>query len=412
MKRCFLFLQGPPGPFFRQLGAALRCAGNDVLRVNFNGGDRVDWGKRAIDFRQGAEAWPEEVELLIEEHHVTDLVLFGDCRPLHRAAISVAAEQQVTVHVFEEGYVRPDWVTLEQNGVNGHSALPRDAEYYCRTAIRLAPVPALPPVPASFTRRAREAFAYYGASTALAFRFRRYRSHRPFRVPVEAAGWLRRFTRHPLARLRSRAVRRALASSHFVVPLQLDSDYQLRIHSPFEGMESALRAILTSFAAHAPAGPMLVFKEHPLDNGLRDWRGWIRAEAAALGIAARVRYLEHADIAQLVAHARGVVTVNSTTGTLALAAGVPVKVLGRAVYDVPGITHQGPLDGFWEAPGQPQVEIFAAFRRVLAHHCLLRGGFSSREGRALLIEPAVTRMLSAGKAVRAAEAGKPVRAIP
>lgn len=409
--RCFLFLQGPPGPFFRQLGDALRCAGHAVLRVNFNGGDRLDWRAPAIHFRQGAEAWPDAVETLIQRHKVTDLVLFGDCRPLHRAAISVAAEHRVTVHVFEEGYVRPDWVTLEQNGVNGHSPLPRDAEYYCRTAIRLAPVPALPPVPASFTQRAREAFAYYGASTALALRFRHYRSHRPFRVPVEAAGWLRRFARHPLARWRSRRVRRALAASYFAVPLQLDSDYQLRVHSPFEGMESAIGAILASFAAHAPAGPMLVFKEHPLDNGLHNWRKWIGARAAELGIADRVRYLEHADIAPLVAHAQGVVTVNSTTGTLALAAGVPVKVLGRAVYDVPGITHQGPLDGFWAAPGQPQVEIFAAFRRVLAHHCLLRGGFSSREGRALLIEPAVTRMLSAGNAARAVEAGKPVRAL-
>ncbi|MCP4635840.1 MAG: capsular biosynthesis protein, partial [Methyloversatilis sp.] len=322
-------------------------------------------------------AWPDEAGALIRQNHVTDLVLFGDCRPLHRAAISAAAERQITVHVFEEGYVRPDWVTLEQNGVNGHSSLPRDAEYYCRTAIHLAPVPALPPVPASFMQRAREAFAYYGASAALTLRFPRYRSHRPFPSTAEAAGWLRRFARHPLVRWRSRAVRRALASSYFVVPLQLDSDHQLRVHSPFEGMESAIRAILASFAGHAPDGPMLVFKEHPLDNGLRYWRKRIEAQALALGIADRVRYLEHADIAPLVAHARGVVTVNSTTGTLALAAGVPVKVLGRAVYDVPGITHQGPLDGFWEAPGRPQVEIYAAFRRVLAHRCLLRGSFSS-----------------------------------
>ncbi|MEP9360922.1 capsular biosynthesis protein [Sphingomonas sp. KR3-1] len=412
MKRRFLFLQGPPGPFFRQLAAALRCAGSDVIRVNFNGGDRLDWRGPAIDFRLEAECWPSAAEALIEQHDISDLVLFGDCRPLHLAAASLAAARGITVHVFEEGYVRPDWVTLEQSGVNGHSPLPRDAEYYCRAAAGLAPVPALPPVPASFTQRAREAFAYYGATAALAPRFRHYRSHRPFRGAAEAAGWLRRFARRPFALWRSGRVRRALAGPYFVVPLQLDSDYQLRIHSPFDGMENAIDAILASFAAHAPTGPMLVFKEHPLDNGLRDWRRQIEAAAAARGIADRVRYLECADIAPLVARAHGVVTVNSTTGTLALAAGVPVKVLGRAVYDVPGITHQGPLDGFWAAPGQPQVEIFAAFRRVLAHRCLLRGGFSSREGRALLIEPAVTRMLSAGDAMPRVEAAKPVRALP
>ena len=108
-----------------------------------------------------------------------------------------------------------------------------------------------------------------------------------------------------------------------------------------------------------------------------------------------MRYIERGDIAALVTHAHGVVTVNSTTGTLALAAGVPVIVLGRAVYDVPGITYQGALGDFWHRPGQPDAATFAAFRQVLAHRCLLRGSFSSREGRALLIEPAVTRMLGA-----------------
>ena len=28
----------------------------------------------------------------------------------------------LTVHVVEEGYLRPDWVTIEQGGVNGHSS--------------------------------------------------------------------------------------------------------------------------------------------------------------------------------------------------------------------------------------------------------------------------------------------------
>lgn len=411
MTRTFLFLQGPPGPFFRQLGEALRCAGCTVLRVNFHGGDCLDWGARAIDFRGQAKAWPATLAALIERHGITDIALFGDCRPLHAAAISVARARRAIVHVFEEGYVRPDWVTLEQNGVNGHSSLPQDPEYYCRMASRLAPVPTLPPVPASFAQRAREAFAHYGASAVLTPRFRHYRSHRPSSSTAEAAGWLRRFARHPFAAWRSASVRRGLASSYFVVPLQLDSDYQLRVHSRFGGMEAAIRSILASFAAHAPAGPLLSFKAHPLDNGLRNWRKLIEREASALEIADRVRMLECADIASLVTRAQGVVTVNSTTGTLALAAGVPVKVLGRAVYDVPGITHQGPLDGFWEAPAAPQVELFAAFRRVLAHRCLLRGGFSSGEGRALLIEPAVTRMLAARSAEPLSTIGPTLEAI-
>jgi capsular polysaccharide export protein len=411
MTRTFLFLQGPPGPFFRQLGEALRCAGSDVLRVNFNGGDRFDWSGTAFDFRGRADTWPAALAGLVERHAVTDIVLFGDCRPLHRAAVSVGCTRNVVVHVFEEGYVRPDWVTLEQNGVNGHSSLPRDAEYYCRMAAGLAAIPTLPAVPASFIQRAGEAIAYYGASMLMTPAFRHFRSHRPSSLAAETAGWLRRLGRHPFVAWRSKAVLRALASPYFVVPLQLDSDHQLRVHSAFGNMERAVREILSSFAAHAPEGPVLLFKGHPLDNGLRNWRKMIEDAATTLGMLDRVRYLECADIAKLVAHAQGVVTVNSTTGTLALAAGVPVKVLGRAVYDVPGIAHRGPLDGFWKAPGCPQIELFHAFRRVLAHRCLLRGGFSSREGRTLLIEPAVTRMLAARNATRHPGSARTLEAI-
>ena len=41
----------------------------------------------------------------------------------------------------EEGYVRPDWVTFEAGGVNGHSTLPRDPQWYLETAASLPPVP-------------------------------------------------------------------------------------------------------------------------------------------------------------------------------------------------------------------------------------------------------------------------------
>ena len=38
-------------------------------------------------------------------------------------AIAVAQEVGLTVHVFEEGYLRPSWITYERGGSNGHSRL-------------------------------------------------------------------------------------------------------------------------------------------------------------------------------------------------------------------------------------------------------------------------------------------------
>lgn len=395
MTRTFLFLQGPPGPFFREVAAGLTARGAHCLRINLNGGDRRDWRGPASDFTGSAEEWPAYLGAFMARHKVTDLALFGDCRPLHRAACGVAAHRGAAVHVFEEGYIRPDWITLERGGVNGHSRLPRDAETYLARARALPAIPPLPPIPASFRRRAAEAFAHYAATAALAHRYPGYRSHRPDGAAAEAAGWARRLAGRPAARARSAlAMRRLGGRAYFVLPLQLDSDHQIRTHSRFAGMGEAIAEVVASFAAHGPTDAVLLVKEHPLDNGLHPWRRIVARAAAAHGAGGRVLFVEHGHIDRLVAGARGVVTVNSTTGTLALAAGTPVVVLGHAVYDVPGITWQGGLDAFWRDPGAPQVEIYEAFRRVLVDTCLLRGGFSSVAGRAHLVPATVARLLA------------------
>lgn len=394
--RCFLFLQGPPGPFYNEVAHALRAAGHRCCRVNFHGGDWLYWRGPAINFTGTIEAWPGFLGRLLARERVTDIVLFGDCRPLHQAARTLAAQAGVMVHVFEEGYIRPDWVTLERGGVNGNSGLPRNPQAYLRLAADLPPVPRHPPIPASFRVRATEAGLYYFASWASAPIFRGYRSHRPCSPAIEMLGWWRRLARRPLARLRSAQALRSIGSArYFLLPLQLDSDAQIRSHSPFAGMAEAIEAIIASFAEHAPEPLMLVVKEHPLDNGLKAWRRIVRTAAARHRVAARVAFVEHCDLDSLITAAEGLVTVNSTTGTLALASGKPVAVLGTAVYDLPGVTHQGALATFWRDPGAPQLEIYDAFRRVLVAQCLLRGGFSSRAGRAHLVPQAAARLASA-----------------
>lgn len=401
-RREFLFLQGLAGPFFQRLGAALASRGHGVHRVNFNGGDALFWRlPGAVNYRGRARDWPAALERLLLGRGVTDLVLFGDCRPLHRAAIAVARRLQIQVHVFEEGYIRPDWVTLELGGVNGHSSLPRDPGWYLEAARTLPPLGKLPGIASSFGRRARQDVAYNLTSLALAWAYPHFRTHRPWHILVEYAGWLRQFARRRQARRRSEAVLARLAADqgpYFVFPLQLGCDYQVRLHSPYRSMGDAIGQVLRSFAAHAPAGARLVVKEHPLENGLSHWQRLTLATVAQHGLGDRVLYLETGDIAPLVARARGVVTINSTTGTLALTSGVPVLALGRAVYDLPDVTDQGDLDAFWSAPTPPDARVWDAVRRTLVARCLVRGGLFSEEGLRVLVAGAAERLLGAGAA--------------
>lgn len=395
VRRC-LFLQGLMGPFFERIGSALLRDGYVVRRINFNGGDRLFWRlPGATDYSGTLRAWPDFLRDYIRREQITDVLLFGDCRPHHEVARDVCGELHIPVHVFEEGYIRPDWVTLELGGVNGHSRLPRDPEYYRREATRLPPLPPHRTVASSFRRRAAEGIAYNATDILTRWQFPHWNNYRPWSSFREGRGWLRRLGRRRRETAESARTIEKLSQMgrpYILFPLQLDADAQVRLHSPFSGIEEAIEQIIASFARHAPPEQVLVVKEHPLDNGVKNWRALVGACARKHGVLGRVAYLPYGDIAVLVRAAKGVVTINSTTGTLALAAGVPVLTLGQAVYNIRDITHRGPLDEFWSAPQPPDEATFEAFRRVLVEYCLIPGGYFSEDGLDLLVQGAVARL--------------------
>lgn len=395
-KKHFLLLQGLMGPFFREIGRGLKKRGHKVWKINFNGGDELFWRlSGGIAFRKRYEIWPAFFKKILQKHKITDVLLFGDCRELHRQAILICREMGIAVHVFEEGYIRPDWVTLELGGVNGNSSLPKDPQWYLQRAQKLPPVAPHNTVPSSFKRRALEGIAYNTATILMKWRFPHWTDYRPWPPLVEGMGWLRRLLKRKKARKHSQSLTEWLTEGpkpYMLLPLQLDADAQLRLHSSYSGMAEVITQVLVSFANHAPLDMRLVIKEHPLDNGVQDWKKLVKHLAATHGVSNRVDYMELGDIAVLVQHARGVVTVNSTTGTLALASQVPVLTLGEAVYDIPGLTAQSSLQDFWQTPQAPDPLSFAAFRRVLIDQCLIPGGFFSEEGLEKLTRSAIARL--------------------
>ena len=252
-RREFLFLQGPPGPFFRELARALEAINLGTHRINVCGGDRYDWPGGGTDYRGRMRDWPMFFDRFVRDNAITDLVLFGDCRPMHQAALRMAQLRGIHIHVFEEGYIRPDWMTLERDGVNGHSPLERDPEVILAAAKWLPPVPKLPSITADFKRRARDSYWHYHHVVTGKLRFPFYSSHRQGSIMLDGIGWLLKFQR---GRRRARQAEATLAElagqKYFLFPLQLTGDYQIRAHSPFGSMAVAVEYVLESFAHFAP----------------------------------------------------------------------------------------------------------------------------------------------------------------
>ncbi|EAU43852.1 capsule biosynthesis protein [Salipiger bermudensis] len=399
--RVFLFLQGPHGPFFHRLGAMLRRAGAEVWRVGFNAGDRAFWfhPQSYLPFDGSPEDWPARLEALLSEKRVTDLVLYGDTRRIHAEAIAHARARGLTVHVFEEGYMRPYWVSYERGGSNGHSRLMDMGIKEMRTALAQSDMEA--PLPPGHWGDMRQ-HIFYGAlyHWFVMFRNRDYRNFRPHRdlnVAQEFRLYLKRLLLMPLHRaerlLETLRIRRGGFPYHLVL-MQLEHDASFRQHSPFTSMTEFLELVLEGFAEGAPGHHHLVFKAHPLEDGRAPVRRTIRAAATRLGIADRVHFVRGGKLAQLLNDARTAVTVNSTAGQQVLWRGIPLKVFGQSVYAKPAFVSDQPLAEFFAQPARPDNRAYRDYRRYLLETSQVPGGFYSARGRRQLLRLVVDMMLS------------------
>ncbi len=399
--RVFLFLQGPHGPYFHRLGKMLQAAGAQVWRVGFNRGDRAFWPSTGsyIPYRGGTDGWPATFSALIDRLGVTDLVLYGDTRPVHAHAIGLARAAGLTVHVFEEGYLRPHWVTYERGGANGHSRLMHLTLPQMQTALAHSDMD-LPDAPAHWGDMRQHMFygaLYHWFVLAGFWDYRSYRPHRALTVRQEFGLYCKRLVLLPFHALDRIAATFRIKYGGFpfhLVLLQLEHDSSFQMHSPFKTMTEFLELVIAGFAKGAAPHHHLVFKAHPLEDGRVPVAREINRLAAQFGVTARVHFVRGGKLAALLNHARSAVTVNSTAGQQVLWRGLPLKTFGAAVYAKPEFVSTQPLPEFFRQPTRPDSRAYRDYRHYLLETSQVPGGFYSARGRRALMRQVVDMMLA------------------
>ena len=398
MDRRYLFLQGPHGPFFAQLARSLSDAGAEVLRVLFNRGDRLFWpgDLPSVSYGFGLQDWPEWLAARFGEKDVTDLVIYGDTRPIHAAAVRAAHAAGITVHVFEEGYLRPWWVSYERDGANGASRLNEISLGLMAQALAARHAGAEAPEGwGALYRHMAYGAVYHGAMLTGGARIP---SHRHVPVPKEAWLHLLRLIALPARALEHRArlarIRRRAAPYHLVL-LQLDHDANFRNYGPFPDSPAFVDRVLKGFAEGAPLHHRLVFKAHPLEDGRVPMRRLIAERAARYAVAGRVEYVPGGRLGALLDMCRTAVTVNSTGAQQALLRGTPVKAFGRSVYARPEFVSDQPLEAFFTDPMPPDRDAYAMFRQFLLETSQLPGSFYAARGRRQVLRRVSDMMLLA-----------------
>ena len=391
----------------------LRAAGCKVSRVGFNAGDRAFWFGTPgyVPFREKPEDWGRVYTALLNDRQITDIVLYGDTRPIHSTAVEMAKAKGITVHVFEEGYMRPYWVTYERGGTNGHSRLMSMPITEMQEALARSDLE-VPTPPAHWGDMRQHVF--YGAlyHWFVMFRngdYRNFARHRELPVAVEAYLYTKRLLLMPLIaldrRIASMRIRHGGFPYHLVL-MQLEHDASFQTHSPFTRMSEFIDVVMEGFAKGAPRHHHLVFKAHPLENDRSPVRRLIKAAAKLHGVADRVHYVRGGKLAKLLDQSRTAVTVNSTAGQQVLWRGIPLKVFGQAVYSKPEFVSEQPLAEFFESPSRPDSKAYKDYRRFLLETSQIPGGFYSAKGRRQLLRQVVDMMLASEDPYDALKAGK------
>ena len=381
--RHVLLLQGPIGPFFARLARDLERVGARVSKFNFNGGDWLFYPGGTTYFGT-MEAWPQWLATRMAALSIDQVFLFGDCRPIHRVAHRVATAMGIDVGVFEEGYLRPDFITLERHGVNGNSPRRYNPDAFRTSPGREKPPIQVPiqPVPRSYWPMVAWGICYFITASLTRWLFH-YQHHRPIRV-LSALPWLRSPLRKVWFQLAERGMTERLTGEwsgrFFLVPLQVYNDAQVVCHASTGGVPGFIADTIASFGRAAPDDVVLVFKHHPMDRGYCDYTRAIRRAARAAGCADRVVYMHDQHMPTILPHCRGTVVINSTAGLAAVGCGCPTITLGAAIYDMPGLTYQGPLDRFWtEAQDdRPDAALYECYRAELIAQTQINGNFYRR----------------------------------
>lgn len=395
--RVFLFLMGPSTPFWRELSLAFEAAGHRTVKVCFSLGDWLYWRRRgAQHFRGRLAQWPDFLAELIAREGVTDILLYADQQPYHRAASAVARAKGIPVVSIENGYLRPDWITVERDGMGVNSHFPNDPAIIRAIAAEVGE----PDLKVRYRHGFWTEMFHEGAYQMMTYFWRVlypfYRTGKYYDPLLELIVGIPKLVKLKASEAdATRLVTDRLAGGDpfFVVALQLQGDYQIRSNSPYHHIREMIAEVIQSFAKHAPAGTRLIVKQHPHDNGWENWSHLVRHLARHWGIDERIDFIDGGDLGALLKQAKGCVMINSTVGLFSIRQGCPTKILGVAIYDMPGLTHQGALDSFWVAPEPVDTGLAQDFVRALAATIQVKGDFYDPEGRKAAIGAITRRVL-------------------
>ena len=204
--------------------------------------------------------------------------MYGTVLIPHKNAINLCEELKeegfsIETHIFELGYLRPNFVTLETIGVNYNSSLILKSDFYSiQKGYDKFPIARKPGL------RLRK---YWKIITFINHCFQNYKlvniTHKLQPKPIYLWFQLKGLFLKYYFRLSEFNLKRRIFSQNefFIVILQVSSDSQVIFGSEINSNEKFIDYVISNYSMSNLKNTNLIFKHHPRDRGYNNYRDLI-----------------------------------------------------------------------------------------------------------------------------------------
>ena len=376
-----LFLMGPIGTFFARLSNYLEENNVRTYKISF---PLYEYGfpkSRLIKFHQDIYLFKNFLKKILIDKKIKHIFMYGNVLIPHREALSLVEELKikdihVNTHIFELGYLRPNFVTLENQGINYNSAFIKSREFYLKQdSYEFFPIPKKH---ARFRiRKIWKTISFINHS------FKNYKivnkehklQPKPIYIWFQIKGFFLKFyfelSEHKLKK------KCFVENRFFIVILQVSTDSQLTEGSDIKDNKKFIYEVIKDFAKANLNNINLVFKHHPRDRGYTNYLNLIEKFSTEFGVYKKVFYIHDYFLSKLFQNpnCKGTVLINSTVGYQSLFHSVPVKSLGITPYNIEGLSPQINLVSFFKNPLPVDRLLFNKFYKYILENSQINGNF-------------------------------------
>ena len=375
-----LFLMGPIGTFFARLSNYLEENNVKTYKISF---PLYEYGfpkSRLIKFDKDIYLFKNFLKKILIDKEIKHVFMYGNVLIPHRQALTLLEELKkedihINSHIFELGYLRPNFVTLENKGINYNSSFIKSREFYLKQdAYEFFPIPK------SHARlRIRK---IWKTISFINHSFKNYKivnkAHKLQPKPIYIWKQIKGFFLKFYFRLREYKLKKKcfVENKFFLVILQVSTDSQLTEGSDIKDNKKFIYKVIKDFAKVNP-NIYLVFKHHPRDRGYNNYLDLIKKISKEFGVYEKVFYIHDYFLSKLFQNPNciGTVLINSTVGYQSLYHSVPVKSLGITPYNIKGLTDQRDLISFFKNPSTVDKLLFNKFYKYILENSQINGNF-------------------------------------